>query len=249
VGCDGPIGWLVFNNPEKHNAITPEMMAGMGKAVAVLAHDDAVRVVVMRGAGTQAFMAGGDLKRSKEWHETDESRHASEHFTHPLHNLEKPLITMIYGWCLGAGVFTAIPGDIRVAADDAQIGIPAGKIGIGLPYDEVKFLIRAIGAANAAEMIMTSARFGAVEAQRLGVVSRVVPKAELEIYVTQLAQQIAENAPLTIRAAKSTIRSIREGDGGRAACQTLIDACFASADLAEGLTAFAEKRKAQFVGR
>ena len=251
VGREGPIGWLVFDNPERHNALTPEMMAGMDAAVGVLASDAAVRVVVMRGAGTKAFMAGGDLKRSSEWHDTEGSRAASENFTRALGLLDKPLIAMIHGWCLGAGLLMTLPADLRIASDEAQIGIPAAKVGIGLPYEEVKKLILIAGAANAAELILTGARYCAADAQRLGLVNRVVPKADLESRVSQLALEIAQNAPLTIRAAKNTIRSVILGDEAeiRALSQELIDACFKSSDLAEGLTAFAEKRAPRFTGR
>jgi len=251
VGCEGAIGWLVLNNPAKHNALTPEMMAGMPNAMAALLDKPDVRVIVIRGAGTKAFAAGGDLRRSTEWNETDAQRDVSAQFTQCIRDADKPVIAMINGWCIGAGLLLALNADLRIASDDAQLGVLAAKVGVGLPYSEVKMLTHVAGASNAAEIVLTAARYGAADAQRLCLVNRVVAKADLETETVRLASEIAENAPLTLRAFKHAQRllSNEQDEVAKALMQRHIDVCYTSADLAEGVAAFAEKRKPRFAGQ
>jgi enoyl-CoA hydratase/carnithine racemase len=251
IGREGAIGWLVLDNPAKHNALTPEMMAGMPKAVAALLDDADVRVIVMRGAGSKAFAAGGDLRRSTEWNGTETQRDAAARFTQCVRDADKPVIAMIHGWCIGAGLLLALNADLRIAADDAQLGVLAARVGVGLPFSEVKMLTQIAGAGNAAEVVMTAARYGAGDALRLRLVNRVVAKADLEGETVKLASDIAENAPLTLRAFKHAQRLLadEQDEAARSVMQGHVDACYTSADLKEGVAAFAEKRKPRFAGR
>jgi enoyl-CoA hydratase/carnithine racemase len=246
VGQDGGIGWIVFDNEARHNALTPEMATGINAAVDQLAAADGVGVVVMRGAGSRSFMSGADIGRLGTWVPND-----GRPPWMALRSLQKPLIAMIHGWCLGGGVHVALCADIRIASDDAEFGIPAAKLGAGYPYDAIESLVHLVGPAVAAEIMYIGERLGAHDARRVGLVNRVVAKDELESTVVTVASAIAVNAPLTIRAAKAAIRTAagEQGAGDIAACERLIADCMASSDFAEGRLAFAEKRAPRFTGR
>ena len=246
---EGPIGWICFDNPGRHNALSREMLAALPRAVQALETDDAVRVVVMRGAGERAFVSGADLRQVEGFRGV--RPRASEARGGALSELEKPLIAMIHGWCLGGGLLTALWADLRVAAEDARFGIPAAKLGVGYPYDSTQALLAAVGPAAASEILLTGGQFDARDALRLGLVNRVVPKAELEAEVTKLARTIAGNAPLTLRAAKACIRDgLREpAERRREECEKLVERCWASEDFREGRLAFAEKREPRFQAR
>jgi enoyl-CoA hydratase/carnithine racemase len=225
------------------------MATGLSVAVDQLAADDSVAVVVMRGAGTRAFMSGADIGRLGTWVPNDGSVVRTPWAA--LRSLEKPLIAMIHGWCLGGGVHVALCADLRIAADDAEFGIPAAKLGAGYPYDAIESLVHLVGPAEAAEIMYLGERIGAHDARRIGLVNRVIPKDDLEATVIAMASTIAANAPLTIRAAKAAIRTAAGGPGGRdvAWCERLIAECMASEDFAVGRRAFAGKRAPRFTGR
>jgi enoyl-CoA hydratase/carnithine racemase len=249
VGQEAGVGWIVFDNAERHNALTPEMVSALSAAVDQLAADETVAAVVMRGAGTRAFMSGADIGRLGTWVPDDGSVARTPWAA--LRSLEKPLIAMIHGWCLGGGVHVALCADLRIAADDAEFGIPAAKLGAGYPYDAIESLVHLVGPAMAAEIMYLGERLGAHDARRIGLVNRVIVKDDLEATVLHVASTIAANAPLTIRAAKAAIRTAAGEPGGRdvAWCERLIAECMASEDFAEGRRAFAEKRAPRFTGR
>src|SRR5213594_2486488 len=210
---DGPIGWIIFNRPEKRNAVGFETWQLMPDYVKELVADDAIRVVILRGAGDQAFVAGADISqfkdRRKNMDDEEEYRRISAQGQEALARLGKPLLAMIHGYCVGGGVGIAITCDIRIAADDARFGIPAARLGLGYHYRGMEKLMTLIGPAYTKEIFFTARTdFGAQDALRMGLVNQVVPRAELLGYTREYAQRIARNAPLTLRSAKTTVEQL-----------------------------------------
>ena len=168
-----------------------------------------------------------------------------------LQSCDKVIIAMIRGYCLGAGVNIALCCDLRLAAEDARLGIPAAKLGLGYRALALKNLVDIVGAAYAREVLITGRHFSAAEAKTMGLVHRVVPVAELESLVLEYCAMISENAPLTIRASKRIIREVLKSSAtfDAEACAALVKQCFESQDYIEGRRAFMEKRKPVFQGK
>ncbi len=252
---DGAIGWMIFNNPVRHNALSLEMWQAVGEILPAFQQDEAVRVVVMTGAGEKAFVSGADISEFDDKRDTaeaaEEYARVSEGGRAALADLEKPLIAMIRGYCLGGGLGTALAADIRVAAEGAQFAIPAARLGLGYGFAGVKVLTDLVGPAMAREILFTARRFTAEEAQQIGLINRLVPVDALEPTVRELAETIAANARLTIRAAKYAITEACKDSEARdlATLEAMVAACFDSADYAEGRLAFKQKRPPKFSGR
>jgi enoyl-CoA hydratase/carnithine racemase len=252
---DGPIGWMVFNNPAKLNAMSADMWAAMPAIIDHFERDPAVRVVVLKGAGEKAFISGADINRFDERRASAETdARDSENFRTALARLEhcaKPTIAMIRGYCLGGGLLVAMHCDMRLAADSARLGIPAAKLGIAYTFAGVQKVLDLVGPANAKEMLFTARQFNGGEAQAMGLVNRALLEAELETFTRSYCATMAENAPLSIAASKAVIAELTKlrGDIDRAKCEALAKHCAESADFAEGRRAFAEKRKPVFQGK
>ncbi len=252
---EGAIGWIVFNNPARHNATSFEMWQSLPLVLGAYAEDPEVRVIVLKGAGEKAFSAGADISQFKEKRTGAEAvkeyNAASDHASRVLRECPKPTIAMVRGYCIGGGMAMAVGCDIRIVSDNARFGVPAAKLGLGYRFEGIRRLSSIVGPSFAAEIFYTGRQFSAQEALEMGLVNRVVPVADLERYTLEYANTIANNAPLTIAAVKRSLIEVLKDPAERdlAQCQQMVDACFESADYKEGQTAFMEKRKPQFKGR
>lgn len=249
---DGVVGTLVLDNPERRNATSLSMYEAIPAAVRTL-RDAGVRVVVLRGEGDTAFGAGSDIGefREKRMGAAAATYGAIEaEACEAITSLPVPVIAAIHGPCIGGGLGLALCADVRHAADDAVFGVPPARLGLGYSLDAAARLRNAVGASHARELLLTARRIDATEAARLGLVHAVWPKADLEERVAALVADIVTLAPGTLAAAKATLAALDEPADARRRDDAvrLIAACFSSADYAEGIAAFHEKRKARFTG-
>jgi enoyl-CoA hydratase len=249
------VGRVVFNQPEKRNAMSVDMWGGLADALDLFSEDPKVRCVVLRGAGDKAFVSGADISQFEKTRADASAQQEYDRLTSAgrarLAAFRKPVIAEIRGFCMGGGLGIAMSADIRIASEDSQFGIPAAKLGIAYGFDMVRALVDLVGPAHAHMILMTGERFGAAEAERIGLVNRVVPAAELEATVARLAATMAANAPLSLLANKLTVKTVLKDPAERdmAALRAAMAACFDSADYREGRRAFMEKRKPAFTGR
>lgn len=251
---NGPVGWLIFNNPARRNALSVDMWEGMAPILDGYADDPTVRVVVLKGAGDKAFVAGADIS---QFEDQRASKAAVEHYDAmskralaSLQRIAKPTIAMIRGFCIGGGLNVAMSCDLRIAAADARLAIPAARLGLGYAYDGVKKLVSLVGPAYAKEIYFTGRQFDAAEAREMGLLNRVVPVEALESTIQTMTAAIADNAPLTVKSTKLSVDvAVSEDPPARLSeVQAAVDACFASQDYIEGRRAFMEKRKPRFAG-
>jgi enoyl-CoA hydratase len=249
------VGILTFNNPEKRNAMSVEMWAAAGDALLELRDDPAVKVVVLVGAGGKAFVSGADIS---QFEKNRNNAAASEEYNRRsgapqeiLASYTKPTIACIQGFCIGGGMALAMACDMRIAAHGSQFGIPAAKLGIAYGYGGLKHLTSLVGPSRARLLMFTGMRIDAAEADKIGLIDRLVSETELWNATMDIARQIAVNAPLAVYAAKLTIAEILKDPGKRdmEAIKLIGDKCMDSEDFREGRTAFMEKRKPVFKGR
>jgi enoyl-CoA hydratase len=248
------IGWMTYNNPERHNAMSMEMTLAVPRILTAFRDDPDVRVIVVTGAGNRAFVSGADISEFGERRTSVDARAeydaAMAGSWRMWRELDQPILAMIRGFCLGGGLLTAMRADIRMAAEGSQFAVPAARLGLGYAFGGVEELVELVGPSWAAEILFSARRLSSEEALRIGLVNRVVPPDELEPQVRALAHAIAANAPLTVRACKVAIREARRAptDRDRALVDELVEACFRSEDYVEGQSAFREKREPRFRG-
>jgi enoyl-CoA hydratase/carnithine racemase len=247
VTRDGMVGIITINRPEKLNAMTPEMAAALVAAVTAFNTDDAIRCVVLTGAGEKAFSAGSDI-RTLDDYDTPWSFRNRPDYCDAIRALLKPSIAAINGYAFGGGLETAMACDIRLASDNASFAAPEVRLGwIGGGGMAVN-LAHAVGPSNAALMIMTGDPIDAATAEAWGLVSRVVPRADLMAEAMKIATAIASRAPIAAETAKLNLRAAWELSIANAIAyeRDLQAICFATEDAREGRAAFKEKRPPQF---
>src|SRR5204862_3409515 len=173
----GPVGWLTFNNPARRNAISIDMWEAIPKVLDRFEQDPEVRAIVLKGEGDKAFVSGADVSQYEKQRSSVEGDQYYEEIAgrvaERLQNCDKVIVAMIRGYCLGAGVNIALCCDLRIAAEDAKLGIPAAKLGLGYRASSLKNLIDIVGPAYAREVLITGRHFSAAEAKTMGLVHRV----------------------------------------------------------------------------
>lgn len=250
----GPIGWLIFDNPEKLNALSPGMAEDGIEVISAYAADPAIKVVIMRGSGTRAFISGGDIKSFGTTRADPEAariaREAPGKLRRMMLDLEKPLIAMIHGYCLGGGLGMALNADLRFAASDAQFSVPAAVRGIAYAPDGLKQLVDLVGPSIAKDIMFSARRLKTEEALRIGLINRVVEADELEAVTVAYAETLAANAPLSIRASKYFIAQLglEREQRDEARMDAMQREAEASEDFKEATASFIEKRKPVFKG-
>ena len=256
VGKDGAVATVTFNRPEVRNAISYAMWVELREVARRLGADGEVRCVVFRGAGTDAFSAGADIKDfAGHRHDSASAAGYAQVFEEAMDLVEempKPTISMIRGSCIGGGIEFATATDIRIASDDSRFGVPIARISVVAGYKEVRRLVALIGRGNVAQMLMGGEIIDAAEAYRIGLVTKVVSGDALEEEVYGLARRIARLAPLSHRAHKAVIGTVsanprleRLSEDEKALPLEVFD----SADFREGTAAFLDKRTPEFTGR
>ena len=251
----GPVGRLVFNKPAKRNATSSDMWEAIPVILDDFEKDPAIRVVVVTGAGDQAFVSGADIS------EFEKARSTPEQIAHydkigevanaRLAKCSKPTIARIRGYCVGGGVAVSLTCDIRIASDNCKFGVPAAKLGLGYGFLRIERMSRIMGLPRAMEFLFTAKQYSSKEAYDIGLVHGVAADAELDALVDGITGAISQNAPLTIALAKASAREIAkpESKQDHKKLEKMAEACFDSEDFKEGRRAFMEKRKPAFKGR
>jgi enoyl-CoA hydratase/carnithine racemase len=249
------IGLITFNQPEKRNAMSVEMWIGLGEILDAFAEDSSVRVVILTGAGNKAFVSGADISQFDKLRSNADAQQEYDRMTGvgraKFAAFHKPTIARIRGFCLGGGLAIAMQTDLRIAAIDSEFGIPAARLSIAYGFDGLRNLVNLVGPAHARMILYTGKRIDATEAERIGLINRMVLDEDLNEAVLEIARTIADNAPLSVAASKLTITEVmkdpadRDMDAVRAAAKL----CFDSEDYKEGRRAFMEKRPPVFTGR
>ena len=248
------VGYIIFNNPEKHNAVSIEMWDALEKFLNQFREDDNIRVIVLEGAGGKSFVSGADISKfDKERSSKDAILSYNKRTQKVYENLEtfpKPTIAMINGYCIGGGLNVAVCCDIRICSEKSKFAMPAAKLSLGYPFSSIKRLFDVMGPGMAKHFMFTAEKISADEALSCGLVQKLVKEDDLELFVNNYASTISKNAPLTIKAMKQIGIEISKNSDDRdlLLCEKLASACFESEDYKEGRKAFMEKRSANFKG-
>jgi enoyl-CoA hydratase/carnithine racemase len=251
----GAVGWIVFDQPEKMNAINDAMWRAIPEAMARFDADREVRCVAFRGEGTQAFAAGADISQFEAVRDgaaaVGEYDDLLDRVLLSIQDSRKPSVALIHGFCMGGGLEVALACDLRYCGASAQFAIPAAKLGLAYNIEGHKRLLETVGHARAREIMFLGRRYGAQEAVAMGLVHRVLPDAELGEYVDGVIATLLENAPLAIANSKTILEEYVKSSGApdAEAMRAAMRRCAESEDYKEGRRAFMQKRKPAFKGR
>jgi enoyl-CoA hydratase len=252
---EGAVGYITFNNPERRNAVSLDRWSALGDVMEAFDADDAVRVVVLTGAGEKAFAAGADISEFEAQRGSSDQREqygkVSGRGYVTLARCKKPVIAMIRGYCIGGGLVIALAADLRFATRGSHFAIPAAKLGLGYDYSGVAAVARLVGPARTADLLYSARQLNADEALQCGLIDFVTEDAALEQTVLDYTTQITRNAPLTIRAIKASLQAYARYSQrpDLEPIEAMIKQCFDSEDYREGRRAFMEKRAPEFRGR
>tara|TARA_E500000081_G_scaffold30978_1_gene34672 strand:- start:1056 stop:1844 length:789 start_codon:yes stop_codon:yes gene_type:complete len=248
------VGYITFNNPEKHNAVSIEMWDALEKILDEFRSSKEIRVIVLNGAGGKSFVSGADISKFDKERSSKEAVLSYNKRTQKVYELletfPKPTIAMIDGYCIGGGLNLAVCCDIRICSEKSKFAMPAAKLSLGYPFSSIKRLFDVMGPGMAKHFMFTAEKISASEALACGLVQKLVSAENIETYVRDYALTISHNAPLTIKAMKQIGIEILKNPDERdlLLCEQLASACFDSEDYKEGRKAFMEKRKPNFKG-
>ena len=252
---DNAIARIIFNQPEKRNAVSLEMWEAVETALDQYATDDNVRILILSGAGGKAFVSGADISKFESERASADGVARYNATTARVYDkvadFPKPVIAQINGFCVGGGVALAVCCDLRICGESSQFAIPAARLGLGYGYAGISRLAALVGPSFTKEIFFTAGRFEAESARVMGLVNRVVPDDQVEQFCLDYAKTISENAPMTVNSVKFITNQtvVRESERDLRKCDALVAACFASEDYIEGRRAFMEKRKPEFKNR
>ena len=250
----GDIARIIFNQPEKRNAVSLEMWEAVEAALDAFEVDPEVRILILSGAGGKAFVSGADISKFESERASEEGvaryNATTKRVYDKLEAFPKPTIAQINGFCIGGGVALSLSCDMRICGKGSQFAVPAAKLGLGYGFPGINRLVNVVGPSFAKEIFFTARRFDAEESRIMGLVNRVVEDEDVAQVAEDTAKMIAANAPMTVASVKFIVGETLKDESKRdeEECARRVKACFDSQDYVEGRRAFLEKRKPQFVG-